>query len=470
MRHRAAGAAAAVTLSVVEINVTLFSRRKVLAAASASILMPRSASAWFPHGSSASSVDTLIVPIMGDSNSGSGQYFNASYDTTRSSLHQIKHDHTFPVAQEPLDLISMSANYVGPTTKLCQFLIDNGHVPAGVVRIIMVPCGWAGTGLSPPGYWNVTGDRYALDGASGIPGVNNGLYGMINAAKAAYPNNKIWFFNLIEGANDGSWAASSWVAAMQAMWSEIRGVYPDSVNAPILVSGIPPDRLNTQLGYVVNLGGIVIAQQAIGSYVSGAYYVDPTTPTVLHSYLGNGFVHYSAASHRGGNYNASNDKATSIASGSYNSGTGVVTLTLSEKINAAPGRSMVISGVTGTGAFTSCNGTFTAGSGTNSTTLNYTIATGLTLTITNSATGSITCTNGCIWYSTVTYTPAGAYIVQNCVVASDNYIYTCIAPTTGDDPTTSPTKWTQQWDTSAIIADTDCLAYRQYQALLSAGF
>jgi hypothetical protein len=325
---------------------------------------------------------------MGDSNTGSGQYFNATYDTTRATLGQIKHDYSIVLpSQEPLDLISMVANYVGSTSRLCQFLIDNGHVPAGVARIIMVPCGWAGTGLNPGGNsaWNVAGTRYALDGGGGIP-VGNGLYGMINHAKSAYPNNKIWFFNWIEGANDGSWTAAAWAAAFAALFSEVRGIYPDAVSAPILGTPYPPDRVNPQMGYEVNLQSYAQYQSAVTA-VSGGYYIDPTTPTILHSYLDNSFVHYNAASHRGGQYN----------------------------IDTTP----------------------------------Y------------------------LWSAGTTYNNPGLYLGQKCVVASDNFIYQCIGSgNIGNNPAGNayPSLWAQQWDTSATVADTVCLAYRQYQALLSAGF
>jgi hypothetical protein len=81
-----------------------------------------------------------------------------------------------------------------------------------------------------------------------------------------------------------------------------------------------------------------------------------------------------------------------VASGTYNSGTGAVSLTLGLPVfqfYGIPGQSITISGITGTGSVASLNGTFTATSGTSgpSKTVNYTIASGLTLTI-NSGTGN----------------------------------------------------------------------------------
>lgn len=79
--------------------------------------------------------------------------------------------------------------------------------------------------------------------------------------------------------------------------------------------------------------------------------------------------------------------AITVSSGTYNSGSGLVTLALASSAGLSPGDSVVVSGATGTGSFAAINGTFTAGVGTTGTTVTYTIATGLTLTITG---GSLT--------------------------------------------------------------------------------
>lgn len=74
--------------------------------------------------------------------------------------------------------------------------------------------------------------------------------------------------------------------------------------------------------------------------------------------------------------------ATAISSGTYNGSTGLVTLTLGSAVNLNPGDTFTVSSATGTGSFASINGTYQAGPGTTGATVTYTIATGLTLTIT----------------------------------------------------------------------------------------
>ena len=79
--------------------------------------------------------------------------------------------------------------------------------------------------------------------------------------------------------------------------------------------------------------------------------------------------------------------AVTISSGTYNSTSGLVTLTMASPTNLSPGDSVTVSGATGTGSFASINGTYTAGAGTTGSTVTYTIAASLTLTITG---GSLT--------------------------------------------------------------------------------
>ena len=68
--------------------------------------------------------------------------------------------------------------------------------------------------------------------------------------------------------------------------------------------------------------------------------------------------------------------------GTYTSATGAVSLTISAAHGLLAGDTFTLAGMTGTNAATYLDGTFTATTGTASTTLNFTVATGLTLTIT----------------------------------------------------------------------------------------
>jgi hypothetical protein len=61
--------------------------------------------------------------------------------------------------------------------------------------------------------------------------------------------------------------------------------------------------------------------------------------------------------------------AMTITSGTYNSTTGVITLTMSAAIGFSPGAAVVISALTGTGAFASLNGTWTSIAPTSGTTV-----------------------------------------------------------------------------------------------------
>ena len=71
-----------------------------------------------------------------------------------------------------------------------------------------------------------------------------------------------------------------------------------------------------------------------------------------------------------------------VSSGTYNSGSGLVTLTTSAPHGLTPGNAVTISAATGTGAFADIDGTWTCASGTTGSTIEYTVATGLTMTIT----------------------------------------------------------------------------------------
>jgi len=78
-----------------------------------------------------------------------------------------------------------------------------------------------------------------------------------------------------------------------------------------------------------------------------------------------------------------------VVSGTYNSGTGAVSLTLGADVGLTNGSSVTVQNLFGTGSVASLNGTFTATTGTGGTTLNYAAATGLTLTIGGSSGGVV---------------------------------------------------------------------------------
>ena len=73
--------------------------------------------------------------------------------------------------------------------------------------------------------------------------------------------------------------------------------------------------------------------------------------------------------------------STTIASGSYTSGTGAVSLTTAANHGLLPGDTFELSSVTGSGSYAQLDGEWTATTGTTGTTLNFTATSGLTLTI-----------------------------------------------------------------------------------------
>lgn len=79
--------------------------------------------------------------------------------------------------------------------------------------------------------------------------------------------------------------------------------------------------------------------------------------------------------------------STTISSGTYTTGTGVVSLTTAAAHGLLPGDTFTIASAAGTGSYAALNGTFIANSGTTGSTLNFTIVSGLTMTITG---GNIT--------------------------------------------------------------------------------
>ncbi len=83
--------------------------------------------------------------------------------------------------------------------------------------------------------------------------------------------------------------------------------------------------------------------------------------------------------------------ATTISSGTYTTGTGAVSLTTAAAHGLLPGDTFEINTAAGTGSFAAINGTFLATTGTTGSTLNFTIAANLTMTITG---GNVVTTSG----------------------------------------------------------------------------
>lgn len=79
----------------------------------------------------------------------------------------------------------------------------------------------------------------------------------------------------------------------------------------------------------------------------------------------------------GTTYNSTVPGAYTIASGTYNNGSGVVTLTLAATEPNVPGQQIIVSALTGTGAVQGLAGTYTAGAGTAGSTVIYTASAGL---------------------------------------------------------------------------------------------
>jgi hypothetical protein len=97
--------------------------------------------------------------------------------------------------------------------------------------------------------------------------------------------------------------------------------------------------------------------------------------------------------------------ASDISSGTYNTTTGLVTLTLSAGIGLNPGDPVLVASATGTGSFAAINGTWPCAAGTSGATITFFVAAGLTMTITG---GTCEATIGLATNATFLTTIAGA--------------------------------------------------------------
>lgn len=135
--------------------------------------------------------------------------------------------------------------------------------------------------------------------------------------------------------------------------------------------------------------------------------------------------------------------SSDIASGTYNATTGLVTLTLSSALSAEPGASIVVSGLTGTGAFASADGTWVAGAGTGGETVTYTIATSLAMTITGgTCEDSIGLANGQTFLTTIAGAQPSTYNGTFLATVTGATTFTYTLPATTTSPATGTPTYT----------------------------
>lgn len=126
--------------------------------------------------------------------------------------------------------------------------------------------------------------------------------------------------------------------------------------------------------------------------------------------------------------------STTISSGTYNATTGLVTLTLAATLNLSPGMLVTIASATGTGSYASIDGTWQAGVGTTGTTLTFTIAAALTMTITGGAVNATTGqANGAVFWTTIAGATPAAYngTVLATVASATTFTYAVPSGTAG---------------------------------------
>lgn len=257
----------------------------------------------------------LIVGCAGDSNAAVGKFgLNDGTDLAGSRIFTFRSTWTgagaftgtptINAADEPLDhkgmgggTLASGTGLVGSTVALCRLLRDRSKLPTGY-DILIVPAAHGGTAFA--NYWATT-PAY-VDGVTGGRRALTPFIDALTYAMALHASNRMWFFDWNHGANDGGQSQTQYANNMVAMWDEIRTTVSTASKSPILVSGIPPNRIDPALGNATNLGGVIAAQQNIASSIQDAIYVDPTGLTAIDS--SNGYVHFPAVSHRGGTNNA----------------------------------------------------------------------------------------------------------------------------------------------------------------------
>lgn len=264
---------------------------------------------------------SLIVPIIGDSNAGFGGVRLSSDNDTNPMIWMLDRSTlgstpAIVAASELLLEDSSRGNTmggvvttVGSSLALIKLLVERNKVPAGYDKIILVGTAWAGTAMV--NYWAVTGNRYALDGGGGL---TYGFYAMVNAALGLDPANRIWFYDWAGfGANCSG--DSNFQSEVAAMFAEMRSTLRTGASAPVIVTPSPPDRATIGLGGATGLSAITAIQANCADWLPNSYYVSAVG---LPSEMGNNqpFIHYSAASARGGVDNSATTN-TNYTSGTW---------------------------------------------------------------------------------------------------------------------------------------------------------
>lgn len=249
---------------------------------------------------------SLIVPIIGDSNSCFSGVRIAADNVTDSAIWMLDRASlaTTPaimLATEVLLEDSSRGNLVGTATPntligstlaLIKLLVARGKVPSGYDKVVIVGTGWSGTAMV--NQWAVTGTRLCLDGGAG----ELGFFTMVQAALALDSANRIWFFDQAGfGANCSGDAIFQ--SEQVAMWAEMRSTLRTGLSAPVLITPPPPDRAAVALGGATGLVTITSILANCANWLPNSYYCDAVG---LPSEMGNTqpFIHYSAASQRGG--------------------------------------------------------------------------------------------------------------------------------------------------------------------------
>lgn len=138
-------------------------------------------------------------------------------------------------------------------------------------------------------------------------------------------------------------------------------------------------------------------------------------------------------------------KSSTISSGSYDSTTGIATLTLAAGIGVLPGAAVTVANATGTGSYADLDGTWIAQAGSAGTTLHVQLATGLTMTITGGdVNASLGLANGTTFWTDVAGAAQTAYNGRflATVASDDTFTYTVpsgtVSPATGSVTVTLP--------------------------------